>query len=76
MPACIGGLDGLDAIKGKHEWWFCNNEVHSTVAEGPFIGLRDSQFMLRFTMDIKPTGGERMQMVETALYRVREDKIA
>jgi hypothetical protein len=26
-------------------------------------------------MDIKPTGGERRQMVETALYTVREDKI-
>jgi hypothetical protein len=28
MPARI---DGLDAIKGKNEWWFGNNEVHSTV---------------------------------------------
>ncbi|MFT4713508.1 MAG: hypothetical protein ACJAVI_003990 [Candidatus Azotimanducaceae bacterium] len=27
-------------------------------------------------MDITPTGGERMQLVKTALYTVREDKIA
>lgn len=72
MPARI---DGIDAVKGKHEWWFGNNDVHATVAEGPFIGLRDNQFMLRFTMDITPTGGERMQMVETALYTVKNDKI-
>ena len=65
----------MDAIKGKHEWWFGNNEVHSTLAEGPFIGLRDNQFMLRFMMDITPTGGERMQMIETAMYTVKDDKI-
>jgi len=68
-------LEGMDAIKGKHEWWFGNNEVHSTLAEGPFIGLRDNQFMLRFMMDITPTGGERMQMIETAMYTVKDDKI-
>lgn len=72
MPA---RMDGMDAIKGKHEWWFANNEVHDTTAEGPFIGLRDNQFILRFSMDITPTGGERIQMTETAIYTVADDKI-
>ena len=73
MPARI---EGMEAIKGKHEWWFANNEVHATSAEGPYIGLREDQFILRFMMDITPTGEERMQMVETAIYTVKNGKIS
>lgn len=73
MPARI---EGIDAIKGKHAWWYDNNTVHSTVAVGPFIGNREDQFILHFTMDMTPNGGERMQMVEVALYTVKEGKIA
>ncbi len=68
-------MEGMDAVKGKHEWWFANNDVHSTVAEGPFVGLRDDQFVLRFAMDITPKGAERMQLIETALYTVKDNKI-
>ena len=28
---------GLDAIRAKHQWWYKNNETHSTTAEGPFL---------------------------------------
>jgi len=73
MPA---RMEGMDAIKGKHEWWYANNDVHGTTVEGPYIGLRDDQFILRFTMEMTPNGGERTQMVETAIFTVRDDKIA
>ncbi|MGE0624324.1 MAG: SnoaL-like domain-containing protein [Pseudomonadales bacterium] len=72
MPA---RLEGIDAIHGKHDWWYANNTVHGTTAEGPFVGHRDDQFVVRFTMDITPTGGERSQMTEVGLFTVKNDKI-
>lgn len=73
MPA---RMEGIDAIRGKHEWWYANNDVHGVVVEGPFIGNRDDQFALRFTMDFTPAGGERRQMVELGLFTVKDDKVA
>ena len=72
MPARI---EGIDAVHGKHDWWYANNTVHGTSAEGPFVGHRDDQFAVRFSMDITPEGGERSQMTEVALYTVKNDKI-
>jgi len=31
-------MKGIDAIRGKNQWWADNNEVHSSVVDGPFIG--------------------------------------
>ncbi len=31
MPA---RLEGIDAIRGKHDWWYGNHEVHSVTVEG------------------------------------------
>ncbi len=73
MPA---RMEGMDAIRGKHDWWYANNTVHGVKAEGPFVGLRDDQFALRFEMDITPNGGARMLMKEVALYTVAGGKIA
>lgn len=72
MPARI---EGIDAVHGKHDWWYANNTVHGTAAEGPFVGHRDDQFVVRFTMDITPAGGERSQMAEVGLFTVKNDKI-
>ena len=72
MPARI---EGIAAIKGKHDWWYDNNEVHSTSVEGPYVGNRDDQFVVKFTLDHTPTGGERAQMQEVALFTVKDDKI-
>jgi hypothetical protein len=70
-----GKLEGIDAIRGKHEWWYDNNEVHGTTVEGPYIGHREDQFVMKFTMDITPTDGERSQMQETAIFTVKGEKI-
>ena len=72
MPA---RLQGIDAIRGKHDWWYANNEVHSTVAEGPFVGHRDDQFAVKSVLDATPKGGERGQMTEIGLFTVNNDKI-
>jgi ketosteroid isomerase-like protein len=71
MPA---EMSGIDAIRGKHEWWDANNEVHSAKVHGPFLG--EDQFAVHFTWDatFKPTG-QRSTMSEMALYTVKDGKI-
>ena len=74
-----GGMDrtftGLDALRGKHEWWYGAHEVHSTSADGPFLHDPD-KFSVIFSMDVttKETG-VREQMTEVALYTVDGGKI-
>ena len=64
---------GLDAIRAKGEWWYANNEVHSSSAEGPFLH-GDDTFSLIFDMDItEKASGQRMQMREVGLYTVNSD---
>jgi len=72
MPARI---EGIEAIRGKHDWWYSNNEVHGTSAEGPYVGNREDQFVTKFVMDMTPTGGERTQMTEVGLFTIKDDKI-
>ena len=63
---------GLDAIRGKHEWWYGAHEVHSSKAEGPFVH-GDNQFSVIFDMDVtQRESGNRMQMREVATYFVNE----
>lgn len=68
-------LEGIEAVRGKHDWWFSTNDVHGTDAVGPYLGHRDDQFVVHFTLDITPNDGERMQMKEVGLFTVRDDKI-
>lgn len=63
---------GLEAIRGKHEWWYGAHEVHSSKAEGPFVH-GDNQFSVIFDMDVtQRESGERSQMREVARYVVNE----
>ena len=71
MPARI---EGIEAIHAKHAWWYDNNEVHSTVAEGPYVGHREDQFVIRFVMDLT-SNGERSQMTEVGLFTIKDDRI-
>lgn len=71
MPA---KMIGIDAIRGKNQWWFDNNEVHSAKVNGPFVG--EGQFAVEYALEttFKPTG-QRTQMSELALYTVKDGKI-
>jgi len=71
MPA---ELRGIEAIKGKNDWWTENNEVHSAKVVGPFIG--ENQFAVKFEYEttFRPTG-ERMYVREMALYDVADGRI-
>ena len=71
MPA---KMEGIEAIRGKNQWWADNHEVHSMKVEGPFVGNRKDQFAARFEIDVtnKPSG-QRMQMTEVALYTLNRN---
>jgi hypothetical protein len=73
MPA---RMEGIQTVRGKSEWWYENNEIHHSTADGPFCGHREDQFVVRFDMDVtfKPSG-LRSQMVEVGLYTIANDKI-
>ena len=72
MPA---RMEGIEAVKQKWAWWYENNDVHGTTAHGPYLGHRADQFLVRFTMDLTPKGGERQQMDEVGIYTVADGKI-
>lgn len=73
MPA---RMEGKEAILGKNQWWLDNNEVHSSSYEGPYVAENNDNFVVVIDIDITPKGGERVQMRETAIYTVRDGKIA
>ena len=74
MPA---RMEGIEAIRGKGEWWVENNEVHNVEVTGPFP--KENQFVLNFKLDVTPKAGEmaghRFTMEEAGLYTVEDGKI-
>ncbi len=73
MEGDMAVLKGRKAVDGKAAWWYANHEVHSLGVEGPYV--HGDQFVVRFTMDVTPKGGQRMKMDEVGLYTVRQGKI-
>jgi len=73
MPA---RMEGVEAIRAKHAWWYDNHEIHTSKTTGPFAGARDDVFAVIYEVDatFKPTG-ERSPMSEVALYTVKNGKI-
>ena len=71
MPA---EMHGIDAVRGKNEWWFENHEIHRAEVNGPFVG--ENQFAVHYSYDItfKPTG-RRINGTEMALYTVDDGRI-
>ncbi len=71
MPA---EMQGIDAIRGKNQWWFDNHDVHSADVNGPFVGERQFAVNYDFEVTFKPTN-QRFKMSEMALYTVKDGKI-
>jgi hypothetical protein len=69
-------MEGIEAIRGKNNWWYDNHDVHASNATGPFCGQSSEQFAVFFETEVtfKPTG-ERQKLNEVALYTVSNDKI-
>lgn len=75
MPGMDRIQRGIQAIKGKNQWWVDNHEIHGGTVEGPYP--HGDRFILRFTYDVTPKQtGERMTIDETGLYTVQNGKIA
>ncbi len=77
-----GGPPGMDpvskgksAARAKGEWWAGAHEVHGVEVEGPYVN--GDQFIVHFTMDVTQRDtGNRIKMDETALYTIKNGKIA
>lgn len=65
---------GIEAVKGKGDWWVANHEIHSVVVEGPLVA--GDHFCACFKMDVtfKPAG-KRFVMEELAVYHVSNGKV-
>ncbi len=78
-PVAMSGMpatqSGIDAIKGKTQWFEQNHEVHGLKIEGPWVS--DDGFTVLFEMDVTPKmSGQRVQMREVGVYQVRDGKVA
>ncbi len=74
MPDMPQEARGIEAIKGKGQWWQDNHEVHSASVDGPYPN--GDRFAVRFSYDItRKATGERVKMDEVGLYTVRNGKI-
>lgn len=73
MEGDMARVQGRAALEAKGAWWYANHEVHSVDVEGPYVN--GDQFVVRFTMDVTPKGGERMQMDEMGVYTLDNGKI-
>lgn len=73
-PELPAEMSGIDAIRGKNQWWIDNNEVHEAKVNGPFVGEDQFAVHYEFETTFKPTG-ERARMTEMALYTVKDGKI-
>jgi len=72
MPA---EMRGLEAVRGKTEWFMNAHEVHSCTVTGPFAA-RES-FVVKFDIDLTDkASGERMQMSEVGVYTVKDGKVS
>ncbi len=76
MPGADGpDLTGVEAIRGKHEWWRASFEVHDAKVDGPYPHGED-RFALIFETDCtEKESGQRSQMKEVGVYTVADGKI-
>ena len=76
-PSMPARMEGMEAIKGKSEWWIQNHEVHGAEVDGPWP--HGDRFIVRFKYDITgksgPMAGKRMTMDEAGLYTVKDGKV-
>ena len=66
---------GLDAIRGKHEWWENSMEVTSASVSDPMLH-GDDRFAVIFEVQGKEKAkGTSFDMKEVGVYHVKNDKI-
>ncbi len=73
MEGDMARVEGLAGVQAKGAWWYANNEIHGVKVEGPYVN--GNQFVVRFTMDVTPKGGERVTMDEMGVYTLSGGKV-
>jgi hypothetical protein len=65
---------GIDAVRGKADWWINNMQVHSFEVSGPFVA--HDRFVVQYDVDVTDKSSKnRMQMSEVGVYTVKDGKI-
>jgi SnoaL-like domain len=65
---------GIDAVRGKVDWWVNEMEVHSFKVDGPFVA--HDHFVVQYDVDVSDKkSGNRMQISEVGYYTVKDGKI-
>jgi hypothetical protein len=69
--------EGIQAIRGKHDWWYNNHEIHSAQVMGPWAN--GDRFTVYFKYDVTgksgPMANKRVTVEETGLYTVKNGKV-
>jgi len=66
-------VKGIEAVKGKTQWFLDNHEIHSASIPAYYVG--HNTFSVVFEVGVTPTGGKRMQMKELGVYTVADGKV-
>ena len=76
-PESPAEVRGVDQVVAKNKWWFENNEIHHTEADGPFPNGDRFAVIFRYetTPRSGPRQGKRFRFEEVALYTVKNGKI-
>ncbi len=65
---------GIEAVRGKTDWWVNNMDVHSVKVSGPFVA--HDRFVVQYDIDAtEQNSKKRMQMSEVGVYTVKDGKI-
>ena len=65
---------GIEAVRGKADWWINNMEVHSFKVNGPFVA--HDRFVVEYDVDVTDKNSkQRMQMSVVGVYTVKDGKI-
>jgi hypothetical protein len=66
---------GLEAVRGKADWWIKAMEIHSFKVSGPFVA--HDRFVVQYDIDVTDRESKkRFQMSEVGVYTVKNGKIA
>ena len=65
---------GINAVRGKADWWIENMDVHSFKVSGPFVA--HDRFVVQYDVDVTDKNSKnRFQMSEVGVYTVKDGKI-
>lgn len=74
MDGASPEMKGIDAVRGKVDWWTNTMEVHDSKVSGPFVA--HDRFVVQFDIDVTDKESKkRFQMSEVGVYTVKEGKI-